>query len=166
MTETSSSTEQQRESEGVSAGNGNYVFNLAKLDEIEAGPAYSLTKGSLVVGERSMWGLMRLPRGTGSRPHSHANEQWVYVIKGHLSVNIAGTKGELGPGYLVYFPPDVVHSAMAGEDEDVIFLTSKDRAQGVWGKPVDESSHGAAYASGFEPGTSREDDRNDAVSGR
>lgn len=149
------SADQQREPEGIPAGNGNYVFNLARLDQIEAGPAYSLTKGSLVVGERSMWGLMRLPRGTGSRPHSHANEQWVYVIHGRLKVEIAGIKDELGPGYLVYFPPDVVHSAMAGEDEDVIFLTSKDRAQGVWGKPVDESQVGAAYMSGFEPSTPR-----------
>lgn len=150
------STAHQQEPEGIPAGNGNYVFNLAKLDQIEAGPAYSLTKGSLVVGERSMWGLMRLPRGTGSRPHSHANEQWVYVIQGRLKVEIAGTKDELGPGYLVYFPPDVVHSAMAGDDEDVIFLTSKDRAQGVWGKPVDETRHGADYAPGFEPAGSRQ----------
>jgi quercetin dioxygenase-like cupin family protein len=148
-------TPAQGEPEGVPAGNGNYVFNLAKLDQIEAGPAYSLTRGSLVVGERAMWGLMRLPRGTGSRPHSHANEQWVYVIRGRLKVEIAGTKGELGPGYLVYFPPDVVHSAMAGEEEDVIFLTSKDRAQGVWGKPVDETTRGAAYAPGFGPDPSR-----------
>jgi quercetin dioxygenase-like cupin family protein len=142
---------QQNEPEGVPAGNGNYVFNLARLDQVEAGPAYSLTKGSLVVGERSMWGLMRLPRGTGSRPHSHANEQWVYVIRGRLKVEVAGKKDELGPGYLVYFPPDVVHSAMACEEEDVIFLTSKDRAQGVWGKPVDDTTHGAAYAPGFAP---------------
>jgi len=142
---------QRQEPEGIPAGNGNYVFNLAQLDQVEAGPAYSLTKGSLVVGERSMWGLMRLPRGTGSRPHSHANEQWVYVIKGILKVEVKGTSAEIGPGYLAYFPPDVVHCAMAGETEDVIFLTSKDRAQGVWGKPVDNSQYGAAYAPGFEP---------------
>ncbi len=145
----------QQEPGGIQAGNGRYVFNLAKLDQVDAGPAYSLTKGSLVVGERSMWGLMRLPRGTGARPHSHDNEQWVYIIRGRLKVDIAGTKDELGPGYLVYFPPNVVHSTMAGEDEDVIFLTSKDRAQGVWGKPVDETRHGAAYAPGFEPGGPR-----------
>jgi quercetin dioxygenase-like cupin family protein len=147
---TNTNEDQRREPEGIPAGNGSYVFNLAQLDQIDAGPAYSLTKGSLVVGERSMWGLMRLPRGTGSRPHSHANEQWVYIIQGRLKIEVAGTTAELGPGYLAYFPPDVVHSAMAGDDEDVIFLTSKDRAQGVWGKPVDNSQYGAAYAPGFE----------------
>ena len=40
---------------------------------------------------------------------------------------------------------------MAGDEEDVIFLTAKDRAQGVWGNPVDDTSQGAAYAPGFEP---------------
>ncbi len=151
MSTSANTVEQMEEPEGVQAGNGSYVFNLAKLDQIEAGPAYSLTRGSLVRGERAMWGLMRLPRGTGSRPHSHANEQWVYVISGRLKVEVDGVRAELGPGYLAYFPPDVVHSAMADEAEDVIFLTSKDRAQGVWGKPVDESQRGAAYAPGFAP---------------
>ena len=98
------SAARQNEPAGVPAGNGTYIFNLARLDQIEAGPAYSLAKGSLVVGERSMWGLMRLPRGTGSRPHSHANEQWVYVVQGRLKVEIAGTKGEARSGLPRLFP--------------------------------------------------------------
>ncbi len=75
MSGAGSTTEPRGEPQGITAGGGNYVFNLAKLDEIEAGPAYSLTKGALGVGARSMWGLMRLPRGTGSRPHTQAHEQ-------------------------------------------------------------------------------------------
>lgn len=145
------SSDPAQEPEGLRAGNGRYVFNLAKLDQVDAGPAYSLTTGSLVVGERAMWGLMRMPRGTGARPHSHDNEQWVYIISGRLKVNVEGVESDAGPGYLVYFPPNAVHSTMAGTDEDVIFLTSKDRAQGVWGKPVDEAGHGPTYAPGFTP---------------
>jgi quercetin dioxygenase-like cupin family protein len=136
---------------GVPAGNGNYVFELARVNHIEAGPDYSTAAGSLVEGERSIMGLMRMPRGTGARPHSHPNEQWVYVIEGTLLVEVDGTKAEAGAGSLIYFPPNSVHSTVATADRDVVFLTSKDRSHGVWGTPTDTSTHGPRYQPGFEP---------------
>jgi quercetin dioxygenase-like cupin family protein len=125
---------------GVKAGSGQYVFELANLDRIEAGPAYSTVTGSLVECERSMIGLMRMPRGTGARPHSHPNEQWVYVLEGTLHVEVDGVQAVAKPGSLVYFPPNSVHSSMAGADCDVVFLTGKDLTHGIWGTPVDQSS--------------------------
>ncbi len=137
---------------GVKAGAGKYVFELAKVNRVEAGPDYSTTTGSLVEGERFMMGLMRMPKGTGARAHSHPNEQWVYVLEGALLIEVDGQKSEAKPGSLVYFPPNSVHSSMATPDRDAVFITAKDLSHGLWGTPVDASTKGAAYAPGFKPG--------------
>jgi len=136
---------------GVKAGAGKYVFELARVNRVEAGPDYSTAAGSLVEGERFMMGLMRMPKGTGARAHSHPNEQWVYVIEGTLLVEVDGHKAEAKPGSLVYFPPNSVHSSMATPDRDAVFLTGKDLSHGIWGTAVDQSTTGPRYAPGFEP---------------
>jgi quercetin dioxygenase-like cupin family protein len=112
---------------------------MANLNDVPAGPAYSTTHGSLVSGERAMCGLMRIPRGTGARPHSHPNEQWTYVLEGELVVDIDGVKTRVRPGFLVYMPPNLVHSASASPEADVVFLTFKDTSYGLWGIPAGES---------------------------
>ena len=33
-------------------------------------------------------GLMRMKAGTGAEPHSHPNEQWIYVLEGTFHANI------------------------------------------------------------------------------
>ncbi len=68
----------------IKAGDGRYTFDLARLSAIDAGPGYSTAHGPVVEGERIQIGLMRMPRGTGGRPHSHPNEQWIYVLEGTL----------------------------------------------------------------------------------
>jgi quercetin dioxygenase-like cupin family protein len=134
------STGQRRPPEGIKAGNGEYVFELARLNRVDGGPDYSTATGSIVEGERFMMGLMRMPKGTGASPHSHPNEQWVYVIDGHLAFEVDGVKGEARPGSLLYFPPNSVHSTLASADRDVVFLTGKDRSHGLWGIPVAKGS--------------------------
>jgi hypothetical protein len=59
----------------IKAGNGRYIFDLAKLNAIEAGPGYSTAHGPVVEGERIQIGLMRVPKGTGGRPHSRARSR-------------------------------------------------------------------------------------------
>jgi quercetin dioxygenase-like cupin family protein len=109
---------------------------MANINDVPAGPAYSTTHGSLVAGERAMCGLMRIPRGTGALAHSHPNEQWTYVLEGELLVDIDGVKARVRPGFLVYMPPNVVHSATASPEADVVFLTFKDTSYGLWGIPA------------------------------
>jgi quercetin dioxygenase-like cupin family protein len=104
-----------------------------------------------VEGDRIQVGLMRMPKGTGSRPHSHPNEQWIYVMQGTLESEVAGVKSRAGSGSLIYIPANAVHSAMATPDADVIFLTAKDMTHGIAGTAVDSSVSGPAYARGFEP---------------
>jgi len=64
------------------AGPGEYVFDLASVNHILGGPDYSTANGSCVEGDRMIVGLMRMPAGTRAAPHSHPNEQWIYVLQG------------------------------------------------------------------------------------
>jgi quercetin dioxygenase-like cupin family protein len=135
----------------IKAGDGHYTFDLARLSAIDAGPGYSTAHGPVVEGERIQVGLIRMPRGTGARPHTHPNEQWIYVLQGTLDTEVEGVKTRVGPGSLVYVPANAVHYAMATGDGDALFFTCKDTSHGIVGTAVDASVSAAAYAPGFEP---------------
>src|SRR5262244_370677 len=135
----------------IKAGDGSYTFDLAKLAAIDAGPGYSTAHGPVVEGDRIQIGLIRMPKGTGARPHSHPNEQWVYVMQGTLESEVEGVKSRVPVGSLIYIPANAVHSAVATPDEDVVFLTAKDTSHGIVGTAVDASVSAPAYAPGFEP---------------
>jgi quercetin dioxygenase-like cupin family protein len=135
----------------IKAGDGRYAFDLARLAGIDAGPGYSTSHGPVVEGERIQIGLMRMPRGTGGRPHSHPNEQWIYVLQGTLEQDVDGVRSLATPGTLIYIPANVVHSALATPDADVVFLTAKDTSHGIAGTAVDPSISAPLYAPGFEP---------------
>ncbi|OGK98646.1 MAG: cupin [Candidatus Rokubacteria bacterium RIFCSPHIGHO2_12_FULL_73_22] len=123
----------------IRAGAGRYTFDLARLAGIDAGPGYSTAHGPVVEGERIQIGLMRMPRGTGGRPHRHPNEQWIYVVEGTLESEVDGVQSRVGPGSLLYVPANAVHSALATPEQDVVFLTAKDTSHGIAGTPVDPS---------------------------
>ena len=120
----------------IKAGDGRYIFDLAGLNTIDAGPGYSTAHGPVVEGERIQIGLMRVPRGTSGRPHSHPNEQWIYVLQGTLATEVDGVQSRVPAGSLIYIPSNVVHSALATPDADVIFLTAKDMSHGIAGTPA------------------------------
>jgi quercetin dioxygenase-like cupin family protein len=147
-----STTQQATKTAGaIKAGDGQYTFDLAKLATIDAGPGYSTAHGPVVEGERIQIGLIRMPRGTGARPHSHPNEQWVYVMEGTLESEVEGVKSRVPAGSLIYIPANAVHSALATPEADVVFLTAKDMSHGIVGTAVDASISAPRYAPGFEP---------------
>src|SRR2546426_7315544 len=135
----------------IKAGGGRYTFDLAKLSTLDAGPGSSTAGGPVIGGERIQTGLMHVPRGPGGRPHSHPNEQWIYVIQGTLESEVDGVRSRVPSGSLIYIPANVVHSALATPDADVVFLTAKDMSHGIVGTPVDASISAPLYAPGFAP---------------
>ncbi|HTQ76248.1 MAG TPA: cupin domain-containing protein [Burkholderiales bacterium] len=119
------------------AGEGRFVFDLGKLDRIKVGGAYSPAEGPVVEGERMQVGLITIPRGTASQPHSHPNEQWTYVLKGKARVHVAGQAETLAtPGTLIYSPANVVHSVEVLPEEDLVLFTVKDLSHGIVGTPA------------------------------
>lgn len=144
-------TQQTLNAGAIKGGDGNYIFPLLEMDGIKTGAAYSTAVGPLVEGERIQAGLMLKPAGTGAHPHTHPNEQWNYVVKGRLRVNVDGQESIAGPGTLLYFPANVVHSTVAMPEEDVLFFVVKDMTHGIQGTPVDGVDRGG-YVEGEASG--------------
>ena len=88
------------------AGAGEYVFDLAQVNHILGGPDYSTANGACVEGDRMIVALMRMPAGTGAEPHSHPNEQWIYILEGTFRARIGDQEIEAKPGSVVYVPAD------------------------------------------------------------
>jgi len=142
----------QTKTEGAfKAGSGEYHFPMEKLDIVPAGTGYSTSEGGVVEGDRMLVGYIRKARGTGSRPHSHPNEQFNYVLQGTLRVEIDGQTFDAPAGTMVYVPANMVHSMVALPEEDVIFIAIKDLSHGIIGKAADGTMTGPRYMQGFEP---------------
>jgi len=145
-------TDKKTKNEGATkAGDGRYVFDLEQLGRMDAGTGYSSANGPVVEGERIQVGLITLKRGTGARPHSHPNEQWIYLLKGKARSMVANQPETIvSGGTLIYLPADTIHSMVALPEEDVIFFTCKDMSHGIIGKAADGTMSGPAYEPGFE----------------
>jgi quercetin dioxygenase-like cupin family protein len=78
-------------------------------------------------------GLMRMKAGTGAEPHSHPNEQWIYVLEGTFRANIDGKEIDVTPGSVVYIPANTVHAGRATPEGDVVFFTVKDASHSLHG---------------------------------
>ena len=115
------------------AAAGEYVFDLATVNHILGGPAYSTANGACVEGERMIVGLMRMPAGTGAEPHSHPNEQWIYVLEGTFRAEIGGKTFDVKPGSVAYIPANTIHAGKATKERDVVFFTVKDASHGLHG---------------------------------
>ena len=103
------------------------------MNHILGGPDYSTANGACVEGDRMIVGLMRMPAGTGAAPHSHPNEQWIYILEGTFQATIGGTEVTATPGSVLYIPADIVHSGQATPQADVVFFTVKDGSHGLQG---------------------------------
>jgi quercetin dioxygenase-like cupin family protein len=115
------------------AAPGEFVFDLGSVGKIPGGPAYSTAHGPCVEGDRMIVGLMRMKAGTGAEPHSHPNEQWIYVLEGTFHANIGGKEIDVKPGSVVYIPANTVHAGKATPDGDVVFFTVKDASHSLHG---------------------------------
>jgi quercetin dioxygenase-like cupin family protein len=136
----------------VKGGSGKYHFRIAELKKVPAGTGYSTSHGGVVEGERMLVGYIHKPRGTGSRMHTHKNEQFNYVVRGTLVGSVNGKRVVAPAGTLIYIPANAPHTLVSSpDDEDVIFLAIKDLSQGIIGKAVDGTMTGPHFEKGFAP---------------
>ena len=136
----------------VKGGNGKYQFTLAAVKDVAAGTGYCSAHGGVVEGERMLVGWIHKERGTGSRMHTHGNEQFNYVVRGTLIGSVNGKNVVAPAGTLIYIPANAPHTLVASpDDEDVIFIAIKDLSQGIIGKAVDGTMTGPHYDPGFGP---------------
>jgi quercetin dioxygenase-like cupin family protein len=135
----------------LKGGESTYQYNLAEVEKVPAGTGYSTSHGGVVEGERMLVGYIHKPRGTGSRMHSHPNEQFNLVVKGTLEGSVNGKPISAPAGTLIYIPANAPHTLVSTPEEDVIFIAIKDLSHGIIGKAVDGTMTGPAYLKGFEP---------------
>jgi mannose-6-phosphate isomerase-like protein (cupin superfamily) len=134
------------------AGDGNYLFNFEDMAKTTSGAGYSKTYGSVVQGKRMQVSLRLKPRGSGSRLHTHKNEQFNWIVKGTLRVKIGdGAEVLASAGTLIYVPASVPHTMIATADEDVLYFVCKDMSDLIYGKAVDGADSGPHYDPGFQP---------------
>lgn len=138
--------------EGAIKGGGDrYHYKFASLKKVPAGTGYSTSHGGVVEGVRMLVGYIHKPRGTGSRMHTHKNEQFNYVVKGTLKGSVNGKRVVAPAGTLIYIPANAPHTLVSTQDEDVIFIAIKDLSQGIIGKAVDGTMAGPHFDPGFGP---------------
>jgi len=135
----------------IKAGGERYHYRFASLKKVPAGTGYSTSHGGVLEGERMLVGYIHKPRGTGSRMHSHKNEQFNYVVKGTLKGSVNGKRVVAPAGTMIYIPANAPHTLVSTQDEDVIFIAIKDLSQGIIGKAVDGTMTGPHYDPGFGP---------------
>ena len=128
-----SSTPAPRTPGAKRAGPGEYAFDLGTVEKILGGPDYSTAHGACVEGDRMIVGLMRMKAGTGAEPHSHPNEQWLYILEGTFEAVVDGNPIEAKPGTVIYIPADKIHGGKASADGDVVFFTVKDGSHSLHG---------------------------------
>ena len=115
------------------AAPGEHHFELAKVNHIKGGPTYSTAIGSVIEGDRMIVALMRMAASTGAEPHSHPNEQWIYILEGTFRAKVGGQEIEAKPGSVIYIPANAVHSGKATPEADVLFFTCKDASHSLHG---------------------------------
>ena len=137
----------------IKGGDGRYVFDLARLVGLDAGPGYSTAHGPVVEGERIQVGLMRMPRGTG-RPAAQPSERAVGVRDPGHARERGGRREVARARRVADVHPRQRRALGAGHPRgDVLFLTAKDMSHGIVGTPVDQSISAPLYAPGFGPGS-------------
>jgi len=70
----------------------------------------------VVNGERMTMAVIDIEPNAVAEEHHHENEQLGFVIRGTLTMNIAGDRRDLHPGDTYAIPSDVRHDAKAGPD--------------------------------------------------
>lgn len=108
-----------------------YFFRFEEMEQFAFGPNVTSSFGAKVPGERMILGLARKTPGTGSKPHKHNAEQFNYMVQGTVHAVVGDEEMTVTKGGVVYIPANVVHTITAIGDEDVIFLTVKDRFEDI-----------------------------------
>jgi len=125
-----------------------FFYNPKAMKRALAGASYSTSEGVWVDGAKIIFGVIDKPAGTGSRPHRHPNEQFIFVQKGRLKAMIEGKRKTVPAGGIIHIPANALHSMVATDDGDVVFIVAKDASWGIEGVPEDRGVLGAFIGKG------------------
>lgn len=89
---------------------------FARLDEVRPYKIWDGTVARAVRGDRITFAVVDLEPNRAVPEHNHSNEQLGIVLKGTITMVIAGERKTLNVGETYVIPSDVPHSAETGPD--------------------------------------------------
>lgn len=113
-----------------------YVYDFRTMKKEALIGKTSTSEGSSFTGERIYCGLVSKRPGTGSKPHYHPDETFNYVLQGTLDVEMDGQRFLVPTGSLLHIPPNMVHTAIATDEAQVVYLVWRDRVGEKSGIPT------------------------------
>ena len=128
-----------------------YFYDWNLLEKRYISDEYSSAFGSVVKGDRMQVAMVHKDKGTGSRLHSHPNEQFNYVLKGEIKTRVEDEEKIMRPGELVHIPANAAHYLIAVSDGGADYFVVKDTTWGIAGAAVDGKKTGAHYEPGYAP---------------
>ena len=103
-----------------------YFYNLEEEKDQALAPGICTAHGKWIKGERLEVLLYNKEGGTGSKPHRHPEEQFIYILKGRLKAKIEDQEKIASPGEVIYIPSQAIHSIEATDEGDLVYFTVKD----------------------------------------
>lgn len=108
-----------------------YFHNFDSMEKFAFGPNVTSSFGSKIEGERMILGMASKEPGTGSKLHEHNVEQFNYIMKGTVRATVGNEERIASAGEVIYIPANTLHSIYALDDEEVVFLTVKDKFEEI-----------------------------------
>jgi quercetin dioxygenase-like cupin family protein len=96
---------------------------ITGFDKVASVPEEQITDkiGRRVIsGQQGTMVYWRMKAGAHAAAHKHPQEQFVWVIKGAISLRIGTEKRTIKPGEVAVVPGGVEHEALFPEDTEVI----------------------------------------------
>jgi unsaturated pyranuronate lyase len=91
----------------------------------------------ILAGDQAMLVWWSIGAGVHVEPHSHANEQIAWMLKGKMEFRLGSEQRVCGPGDVVLIPGGAEHEAWFREDTEVIDFFAPPREDFlVGGKPA------------------------------
>ena len=159
----SGETPSRAETQNASGRNVTYAYAIGELDSVPEGalsakvtPRNYISKkstsfGAALSGERVHVAVIGKVRATGTKLHTHPNEQFSFVLQGHARYEIDGQTAEAPKGSVTHIPPGTVHGVVSYPEEDMVTFVAKDTSHGMSGPPIDGKEDGPVYWPGFDP---------------
>ncbi len=89
---------------------------FGRLEELERIPIWGGAEARAVVGDQITFAVIDLEPNSQVPEHHHVNEQVGMVLRGEITLTVAGEARTLGPGGTYVLRGDVAHSALTGPE--------------------------------------------------
>ena len=98
------------------------IYRFEDLKDVRQNPGLSSGHGETIKGERMYFCHRIWEAGTEAKPHYHACEQFIYIMRGRQKFTVGGEEYDLGPGDVIHVPANEVHAAEIVEEVEAIYV--------------------------------------------